>query len=440
MDLKLVAAGLVAVLLTLVVATAFLALHLMAIRTTPAKPSRTTLNGQLNEGGSRMVTPSAGWFLGFKPSGTFLTRTTDGGATWRSVMPPQLEALANGPTDFAAPSFAASYFLDADHAWIAAFSSGDSLTVLATADGGSTWTEGERIGAGVPSAGCCFLGLGDYKLDFLDDQTGWLYTSFDSISSGPRARGQHPFNLYGTTDAGRTWHLILDNANSVDPTLARLSGCYEDVLEFVTANLGWLSYDCIRAQIAPQLDAVYQTAGPGPQLAVTRDGGRSWHEVLLPVIDGQTLCYTTVPLFYSSSREILFAVCFDPRDMVGGPSSPNWISAAHDSIYVTSDAGLTWRPRPSPAVGFPVFPDAENGWYIHQGPNAEVDISRTSDGGLTWNLVGSFRGAPEGPGRLQVFDTNVAIVSGGGPGLTFDWKTTDGGRTWMAVKRPSPPF
>jgi photosystem II stability/assembly factor-like uncharacterized protein len=430
------AAGLVAVLLTLAVAGAFLALLLTAIRTTPAKPSTTTLIGQLYDGWPRMVTSSSGWSISsYRPpglcpdlpysascdfaspssTGPFLTHTTDGGATWRSVTPSQLELHIE--------SIQAWYFLDADHAWIAAAVSDRSLTVLATADGGRTWTAGAPVG----SSKCCLTGPGGNKLAFLDGRVGWLQTSF---SSSP---GQHTFNLYGTTDGGRTWRLILDKANSADSTLAKLSGCTENELKFVSVNLGWISYDCIDPQRAGLPGA------PGPELAVTKDGGRTWQQVLLPPYGGQTLCITSTPIFYNSNQQILFAACYNPSDVRAGV--PAWLSGAHLGIYVSSDAGLSWSLRPTPPRGGAVFSDAETGWsHVWPGEKGGIDMYRTSDGGHTWKLVGSFPGgSPNSSGFLQVFDSNVAIVTAPDMnGSWIDWRTTDGGRTWVAVKRPNP--
>lgn len=418
------AAGLIAVLLTLALASAFL-VHLTASRTTPAKPSATTLTGQLHDGSPRMVTPTAGWSCVCLADLSGLSRTTDGGATWRSVKPLQLDATA---------SVRSSYFLDADHAWIAAVASGTSLTVFATADGGRTWTAGAPVPAG-------FGGVSDppdvnmpgsgNRLDFLDDRIGWLRTF-----SVP---GQHTLKLYGTTDGGRTWRLIVTAADSDGSTLARLGrDCYEDDLRFVSANLGWMSYNCVSAQPAGQPGS--GSPAPGPEVAVTKDGGRSWQQVLLPrFTTGHNSCVTTAPIFYNSSQEILAAYCFKSSQASGGVHPGDWRAG----IYVTSDAGLSWSLRPMPpGGGIPAFSDAQNGWSaVWPGEKGAWDMFRTSDSGLTWKLTGSFPGdGPSGPGTLQVFDSNVAIVTTEviSPHSLTDWKTTDGGRTWVGVKRPPP--
>jgi hypothetical protein len=420
MGLRLTAA-LIAVLLTLAVASALLA-HLTTSRTTPAKPSTTTLTGQLHDGSPRMVTPKTGWSCSCLDLSS-LSRTTDGGATWRSVQPPPVGGIG---------SVRSWYFLDAEHAWIAAVVSGTSLTVFATADGGRTWTAGTPVPAGF-GGDIPFMsrpGSGN-QLDFLDDRVGWLRTS-----SG---LGQHTLTLYSTTDGGRTWRLILKAADADGSTLARLGrGCYEDDLRFVSRNLGWISYNCVVAQAAGQPGS--GSPAPGPEVAVTKDGGRSWQQVLLPrFTTDYNRCITTAPIFYNSSQEILTAGCYNSSQVSGGVNTSDWRAG----IYVTSDAGLSWSLRPTPPRGgIPAFSDVKNGWsHVWPGAKGGWDMFRTSDGGLTWKLTGSFPGDdPTGPGTLQVFDSNVAIVTTQvmSPHWLTDWKTTDGGRTWVGVKRPPP--
>jgi photosystem II stability/assembly factor-like uncharacterized protein len=328
----------------------------------------------------------------------------------------------------------ATYFLDADHAWIAAALSGVfvsghvSLTVFATADGGRTWTAGAPVPSGYePGNGRPLAGNGGSRLDFLDARVGWLRTASDL--------GPHTVKLYGTTDGGRTWRLILEAADSDGSTLAKLGqDCFEDELKFVSVNLGWMSYDCVASRVAGKRGS--GPTAPGPELAVTKDGGRSWQQVLLPrYATGHDLCSTTTPLFYNSSLEILAGECLKSSQITTGAdvSAADWRTA----IYVSSDAGLSWSLRPVPTdLNVPTFIDANTAWSL-RWPG---DIFRTSDGGLTWKLIGSIPVASSiGYVDLQVFDSNVAIaITGDMSGLLTTWQTTDGGRTWVLVNGPSP--
>jgi photosystem II stability/assembly factor-like uncharacterized protein len=425
--LRVAAACLIAVLLTLAVASAFLAVHLRASRTTPAKASPTNLTGQLNnDEWPRMMTLTSGW------SGTPMAffHTTDGGATWRSAMPRQLDAVND--------QVRASYFLDADHAWIAVdisgvFVSGHvSLTVFATSDGGRTWTAGAPVPSGYePYSG---RGLTGSMLDFLDARVGWLLTASDP--------GPHTVKLYGTTDGGRTWRLILEAADSDGSTLATLGqGCFENELKFVSVDLGWMNYDCIASRLAG-LGSGSPVAGP--ELAVTKDGGRSWQQVLLPPTStGYDVC-NAAPIFYNSSVEILVGSCFKSSQITSPvPLSgqfPNQFLTAADgraAIYVSSDAGLSWSLRAVPTdLSIAGFIDANTAWSL-RWPG---DILRTSDGGITWKLIGAIPvGSSNGSLDLEVFDSNLAIaITSDLSGSLTTWKTTDGGRTWVRVSGPSP--
>ena len=420
--LTLAAAGLIAVLLTLAIAGAFLAVHLRASRPTPAKPSTTTLTGQLYGGWPRMVTPTTGW----SSTPTGFSHTTDGGATWQSVRPPQI----NPATD----DVRASYFLDADHAWIAAVLSGAfvsghvSMTVFATADGGRTWTAGGPVPPGYGTGSVPFAGPGGNVLDFLDARVGWLLTASDP--------GQQTVRLYGTTDGGRTWHLVVDAANSDGSALPTLGhGCFEAELQFVSANLGWISYDCIAPTQAGQPGN--ESPASGPEMAVTKDGGRSWQQVSLPRDStGHSLCSTTTPTFYSSGQVIVSGVCYRPSQATGGVFYVPDFADGRTAIYITSDAGLSWSLRSVPGGFVPAFTDANAGWLM-RWPG---DVFRTSDGGTTWKLVGSIPvGSSNAYLALQAFDSHLAIaLTGDMSGLLTNWKTTDGGRTWVRVSGPSP--
>jgi photosystem II stability/assembly factor-like uncharacterized protein len=340
----------------------------------------------------QMLSPSQGWVL----TTDRLIWTSDGGANWSDITPPQAaRSIVKG-----------AFFVNPQEGWLVA--SGDQdptgatqITGFHTEDGGATW---ESVDIGEPDNDYTSSLSGQAYIHFIDPQHGWVVVKLASSSNFSVG------DLFRTTDGGVTW--------------TKLSIPIGDPIRFVTPSDGW-------------------TAGgaPGDELYVTRDGGTSWER---QTVSSPPIFRSSDPLydlpFFDGPRGIL-AVSFSgnpsgvavfssgdggrswkltrsvqspssveidmpiPSDVVG---SETWIAAASDGsrIFATSDAGKSLQEiAPN---GFPT------------GGVADLDFSTAKDG-WAW---GNFGECPPG------LKTGCVVI-----GRLF--KTTDGGQTWEKVDLPA---
>ncbi|HET9849044.1 MAG TPA: hypothetical protein VFR68_10865 [Candidatus Dormibacteraeota bacterium] len=335
-----------------------------------------------------MVNHSTGWAAGSATNR--ILRTTDGGTHWNDVT----------PQDATAGTWI-TFFLDANNAWLASSlqsasgSPDTAVEIYRTADAGRTW---QRVGVVPADRG------GPSSLDFVDASHGWL-----TMQLGV-AMGSEGIALYGTQDGGATWSKLSEADTSGAPGHLPLS-CQKAAPVFLTSSIGWVPGTC--------------SAGGGPFLYVTHDGGRSWNDASLSVPVGfapSCMCGIN-SLRFSDSQNGVFVL-----DSYGADG------VQHDYLYATFDGGASWMPRaPLPANCFTVdFLSAAAGWTLDAKHNT---IQYTGDGGQHWSALGTV------PSSQVVVDfqfVNSAIGWAMGSETMGDTliKTVDGGRTWTAQLAP----
>ena len=140
-------------------------------------------------------------------------------------------------------------------------------------------------------------------------------------------------------------------------------------------------------------------------------------------------------------------------DVVGipGPSKTFYIAAAAGGVWKTSNNGVTWRPvlddkRVASMGSLAIAPsDTMQVWAGTGEQNSRYPIEpgggvfKSTDGGLTWKLMGLEKTAHIGRIVVHPTDPNVVYVAAMGAlhgpnperGL---YKTTDGGQTWKLSK------
>jgi photosystem II stability/assembly factor-like uncharacterized protein len=307
---------------------------------------------------------------------------------------------------------------------------GGKDAIIATADGGTTWTQ--------QYAGRAEIG----SLDFTDDQHGWAVASA---------------SLLRTTDGGATWSAASEPAGLV------LTG-----VDFVTSEQGWgialpagdigapvvgalvsttdggTSWSVVKSGVGNSLCVSGGTmvAGAGSRVLRSTDGGMTWIPLLDAATDRTTWMGATVQCPVGSSIWVLFD---------GGAAA----GSQGYAVYASADAGASWRPvvvAPILAGSDPAFRgvtqlDAYSGpfaavsatqaVFLGQCPGCDpqrVMVLRTQDGGSRWDrhVINGFV-----PAALAFADADhgwLAAQLGGYPGRhPAILATTDGGRTWHPV-------
>lgn len=252
-------------------------------------------------------------------------RTTDGGATWVDVSPPNSAGLL----------FRDVEAIDARHAHVLAIGEGEASRIYRTIDGGATW-----------------------KATFINDDPAAFYNCIafwpggrHGIATSDPVDGR--FRFLVTRDAGATWQVV-------DP--AGMPEAHEGEYGFAASGT------CLVT--AGARDAWLGSGGAVSRIFHTRDRGRTW-----------TVADSTLP---ATAAGGVFSLAFtDPRHgiAVGGDFEVEDNGVDYSATTVDGGrrwsnggdlggyrSGVTWLPR-SRATAIAV------------GPNGS-DITR--DGGRTW--------------------------------------------------------
>jgi photosystem II stability/assembly factor-like uncharacterized protein len=320
-------------------------------------------------------------------------------------------------------SLAAVAFVTDGRGWAAG-----THAIIATADGGRTWTQQYRGPADIRS------------LDFSDDRDGWAVATT---------------SLLRTTDGGSAWApagepegRVLTSVEFVSPTrgwgLAAKAGAGQPFLgDLVSTADGGMTWSIVGHDVANSICVSNRTlvAGAGSRVLRSTDGGATW----TPLFDASTprepWMGATVQCAGGSSIWALF---------LGGSAAGSQGYAA----YTSSDAGASWRPvvvAPILAGSDPAFRgvarldaypgpfaaiSAAEAVFLGQCPACDpqrVTVLRTQDGGAHWHrhVIGGFvpTGLAFADGDHGWMTTQLAYPGRHAAILS----TRDGGHTWRRV-------
>ena len=266
------------------------------------------------------------------------------------------------------------------HAWAV----GNFGSIHHTADGGKVWTS-QTSGTKTPL----------FDVDFADERRGWIVGA-----SGLILR---------TTDGGATW----------------------------TAGRSPVPGDKHLFNVAAVDERTVWAVGDWGAIAMTRDGGETWLDRSLGILTVHVEDSPERSLQTITDDVILYDVMFvDARH--------GFIAGEFGSLFVTQDAGETWRrlPTGTQKTLFGVdFVSPREGWVV----GIDGIVMRTTDGGATWDVqrgivdVGaigdlSFVEAMENPGLYAVQVAGPRGVVVGETGSLF--VSDDGGRSWTPRALP----
>ena len=175
------------------------------------------------------------------------------------------------------------------------------------------------------------------------------------IASGHPASGSslpQALGLIRSEDAGKTWSSV--------------------------SELGTADFHALEPVGADIVAALFQQ----PQVLVSADEGKTWETRAAPLP--------------------LVALEVDPQD------SQAWIGSTDRGIFLSQDAGQTWRQRdPTPNSRFAW---AEDGTLYRIDPGGQVKVS--TDGGLKWEDRGSTGGEPQAMTVDEDGKLYVALIDG----------------------------
>jgi photosystem II stability/assembly factor-like uncharacterized protein len=368
----------------------------------------------------RMLTPQVGWAE--KYGDQTLWWTEDGGTHWRDITPKSREAQTPAQQSLGVPppTLTSIDFLKTTTGWVL-ICCGDSATkspegfafpeyeVAITKDAGATWSVATLKfppGAHIPAGMDAYAG----QIEFADASHGWLNLTG---SAGHSAWGV----LLTTSDGGTSWRL----ARSEPPGGA-------GAFSIVTANEGW--------QLTPS--TFFEPSQTG--LSVTRNGGRSWHDVEIPIpkeLLGVTKgappwpYYSDLPRFDEYAKKHGF-VTVTYRAQESG-------SLSDLVLFETNDEGRSWKPIRM-IGGLAAEPDSISfdvvgSTLIAARVSQDNSVKLTSDGPEGKSEV-DLSGPPSGRGRSLGVSEICFISSQQGWILAMNklLSTSDGGKTWEQLQ------
>ena len=176
-------------------------------------------------------------------------------------------------------------------------------------------------------------------------------------------------------------------------------------------------------------------------LVRTSDGGRTWSSVSrLGAADFHAIAVSGETLAAAPGGEATVLVSrdggrnFEPRtaplalqDLEIDPADPErWVGTAETGVHLTTDGGSTWRPA-DPAGGARIAWPASDALF-----RTDLDgrVSRSSDGGLTWEDVGRVDGETQALTAADERTLYAADLDG------VVRVSRDGGETWEDFAQP----
>ena len=306
-----------------------------------------------------------------------------------------------------------------------------SGAIIATSDGGTSWTRQYRGSADIRA------------LDFIDTRHGWAVAAHSllrTIDGGADwSAAAEPQGLLLTSvdfvSADQGWGIALPPGSIGEPALGTL----------VRSADGGASWSVVKTAVADSVCVSGGTlvAGAGSKVLSSGDGGRSWRTLL----DGSG---NPISQWFTATVQ-----CPDLRSIwvlfQGGAAAGSQAYAA----YTSGDGGVGWQPvvvapmlagsdpalkGVTPLDSYPgpfAATSASRAVFLGQCPACDpqhVTVLRTQDGGAGWDrhLIAGF--VPTGLAFADAAHGWMTTLIGGLEGRrSAILATSDGGRSWHPV-------
>jgi photosystem II stability/assembly factor-like uncharacterized protein len=376
--------------------------------------------------GIDFVSATTGWVVGAEGS---VYKTTNGGTSW--------VRQRHDTSKF----YTGVSFVSATEGWVC----GNS-TILHTTNGGTSWVT-QPVPAGADAI----------EIRFVDAQNGWA-------AGGLRT-------ILHTTNGGQTWSLqvgggFVDPGNrypfegldAVDTANAIAVGGGNSI--YVTSNGGalWANRGSGSGTIpfrVARTDANHiWAANSNSEVLYSTNGGKKWDRSIIQVSLGCETCSNTADIAFLNNNEGWAVINGDFttsswvwHSLDGGKTWQTLnvtdtgplsglaivdaqtlvaVSGFIDSIFRSTDGGITWMNIPHPPGGswfgsVRFVPGTQIGWTVGEGGK----ILKSTNGGATWTLQRSALHS------FNLIDVSFADVNNGWTVGGEELHTTNGGTTWV---------
>ncbi len=220
--------------------------------------------------------------------------------------------------------------------------------------------------------------------------------------------------IFKTVNAGAAWNIAGTNAGYFNIAAFGNSACFVNATNSVTVTQNGGSGFITNAYNYPSgTPSFIDCFATSANISYLVDRQNIWKSTN----GGSSFAITYTFASFSSGSPNLFFL----NDNLG------WVAFA-GQLYKTSDGGINWTIQPQPAPGtFQIsFTDPLNG-YCAFGNNGSVGVSKTTDGGATWQIVLT---------RSSLSLIDISFVNSSTGYFSYDnkiLKTTDAGATWTQV-------
>lgn len=314
--------------------------------------------------------------------------------------------------------------------------------IYKTADGGISW---QKIYSISSSAGFTSIKFYNSLVGFVQREIfGMLRTTDGGITWEQKSTPQDRLNdiffidqtnafavgelgvVYKTADGGSTWTYISPNpriyANDLytlyffNSSKGIVAGHRGQIYYTSDGGSSWRqqspTYTNVTSVSFPAKDTGYFTTWNN--IFKTTDKGKTWDSLSLEV--GFTNYSRFEHSFFKTKDSGLVTASLPAR------------------IYRTVDGGQTWTllniaPYSYETISDLVFVNNEIGYASLRNGNSSYGLFKTTDGGLTWNEIGSYQNFY----KLQFLNENLGYATG------YDkiFRTVNGGVTWTTINIPS---